>query len=83
MLNLINLFKKEKYVCNHKFPDVTYLADLVDREEKGIMLYFCHKCKDYRYRELSNPKNDISFFDIIQKNKYQIYCDFKIFSLKD
>lgn len=77
MFNLTNLFKKEKHVCNHRFPDAVILADLIDREGKEIMAYFCHKCHDYRYKEVVNPKDDPHFFDIIQKERYQIYRDFK------
>jgi hypothetical protein len=75
MFNLTNLFKKEKYVCNHRFPDVALIADLIDREGKEIRAYFCYKCHDYRYKEVINSKDDPHFFDIIQKNKYQIYCN--------
>jgi hypothetical protein len=77
MFNLINLFRKEKYVCNHRFPDVALIADLIDREGKETRAYFCYRCNNYRYRDVVNPKDDPHFFDIIQKDKYQIYCDFK------
>jgi len=75
MFNLGNIFDGKEGTCNHRTPDISFIADLIDREGREVRAYFCHKCNDYRWKY---PETAILTEDDLvelKKDKYFFYCD--------
>ena len=77
MFNLNNIFSEEKDTCKHRYPDIEFIADLMDREEKKIRSYFCSKCKDYRWKYPETSRLSEDELSELRKNKFFLYCTSK------
>ena len=75
---MLNLIKKILHInnrrCNHEYPSIVIVADLVDREGKFLRTYFCMECNDYRYKKIDHEEGDHPFFSKIKEQGYYVYC---------
>jgi len=74
MFHLNNIFSEEENTCHHRFPDIEFIADLVDRKGEEIRAYFCYKCEGYKwkYPETNKLKGDELLE--LRRDRYFLYC---------
>ncbi|MFH1365578.1 MAG: hypothetical protein ABIH28_03270 [archaeon] len=73
MVHLNNIFSEEG-TCSHRFPDIEFIADLLDRDRKEVRAYFCFKCRDYRWKYPETKKlNEYEILEL-KRDKYFLYC---------
>ncbi len=61
--------------CRHRFPDIEFIADMLDRQEKEIRIYFCNQCKDYRWKYPETETLNEGGKSDLARDSYFFYCN--------
>jgi hypothetical protein len=70
------LFKKEGK-CFHPSIKKLTIAEAVDREGKFFRTYFCTKCNNYGWKDMSDENWDEKVLSKLKEDKYKVYSTLK------